>query len=227
MEIAATIIGIIAGLIVIIGGIYAFFKWLTGFRSSSSSKTIQKSHESDKEKELPIPMATQSTKRIQCTKETKLTESTPSHCYVQLADEQIDNLLEISKPRNEGYIGDYIDEQTGRDIAPYQEAINLFQEYGLMQYSGGKYAITNFGWKKVNELWELRILEALQLNVYLEDKIIADKVGLTDGQTESDELHRHLNSLENKDLVDIEKSRAGWSVRILHEGVTQRKHKIV
>lgn len=150
---------------------------------------------------------------------------TPSSDEPPLSDFQIDYLLEISKPRNEGSISAVIDDRTGRAIAPYQEALELFQERGLMRYSGGAYNLTSKGWKLVDQLWALKILEALDFKDFIKDTDLADVVGLTDGQTELDELRRHVDALERDNLVKVNRNMHGWSVRILEQGVTHRKHR--
>ncbi|NQT12915.1 MAG: winged helix-turn-helix domain-containing protein [Planctomycetes bacterium] len=144
---------------------------------------------------------------------------------VTLGDLQIDYLLEISKPRNEGSIYGGIDERTGRDVAPYQEAIELFQEYDLMRYSVSGYKLSPKGWKLADELWALKILDALDFNDFMDHKDLAEAVGLTDGQTELEELKRHVDALEKDGLVRVNRTMHHWTVRVLEEGVTQRKHR--
>jgi hypothetical protein len=142
-----------------------------------------------------------------------------------LTDEQVDYLLEISKPRNEGFIPSFIDEQTGREVAPYQEALQAFQGYGLMEYSKKGYRITCTGWRLVDQLWALRVLDSLDQDKSITDKDIALSVGLTDGQSELDEVHRHIGTLEKKCFVTVSRIREEWGIRILESGITERKHR--
>ena len=144
---------------------------------------------------------------------------------VTLGDLQIDYLLEISKPRNEGSVYGGIDERAGRDVAPYQDAIELFQQHDLMRYSGGGYKLTPKGWKLADQLWALKILDALDFNNFMDHKDLAEAVGLTDGQTELDELKRHVDALEKDGLAKVNRTMHDWTVRVLEEGVTQRRHR--
>ena len=109
--------------------------------------------------------------------------------------------MEISKPRNQGSIWGHIDEQTGRKIAPYQEALDVFQDLGLMKYSGGGYKMTPQGWRLVDQLWALAIADALEVDQYADDSAIAEKVGLTDGQAELEEAER----TDAPSLVELDK----------------------
>ncbi|MCX7424443.1 MAG: toll/interleukin-1 receptor domain-containing protein [Planctomycetia bacterium] len=162
----------------------------------------------DDVKSVPKPPGRQMTEPLQLT----------------LNDFQMDYLMQISKPRNEGAIYGDIHEQTGRDVAPYQEAIDLFQQYGLMRYSGGNYQLTSKGWRLADQLWALKILDTLDLNDHTGHKALTEAVGLTDGQTELDELKRHVDALENRGLVEVSRTMRGWEVRVLQAGVTERKH---
>lgn len=152
---------------------------------------------------------------------------TPSQRQFTLDDMQRGYLLEISKPRNEGSVYGGIDERTGRDVAPYQEAVELFQGYGLMQYSGGGYKLTSKGWKLADQLWALKVLDALDFNQFTDHKDLAEAVGLTDGQVEMDELKRHVDALEEHGWVKVNSNMRDWSVRIVEEGVAQRKHRTI
>ena len=153
------------------------------------------------------------------------TELAPTRHEVTLNDLQIDYLLEISKPRNEGSIYGDIDDQTGRDVAPYQEALELFQTYDLIRYNGGGYKFTPKGWDLADQLWALKILDTLDIRKFTDDKDLAEAVSLTDGQIEMDELKRHVDAAENNGWVKVESTMHDWSVRILEAGVTQRKHR--
>lgn len=137
-------------------------------------------------------------------------------------------LRTIARPRNEGAIhAESIDEATGRDAAQFQEAIELFQNLDLMVYSAGQYKLTSKGWKLADGLWQLEILKPLAVDALMADSELAEKVELTDGKIELDELRRHLSELEDKERVAIQKMRGGWHVRITHAGVTDRKHDTV
>lgn len=153
------------------------------------------------------------------------TESAPMRATVTLDEMQIDYLLEISKPRNEGSIYGGIDDRTGREVASYQAALDLYQTYDLMRYSGGSYKLTPKGWKLVDQLWSLKILDALDFRQFTEHEDLAKAVGLTDGQVEMDELRRHVKGMETNGWVKVNSSMHGWSVRIIEEGVTRRKHR--
>lgn len=88
-----------------------------------------------------------------------------------------DYLRTIARPRNEGAIhADLIDEATGRDAAPYQEVIELFQKLDLMKYSAGQYKLTPRGWKVADGLWQLEILKQLAVNSLMADSELAEKV---------------------------------------------------
>lgn len=153
------------------------------------------------------------------------TEAASLRHEVTMDDLQIDYLLEISKPRNDGSIYGGIDDHTGREVAPYQEALELFQTYDVMRYGGGGYNLTPKGWKLADQLWALKILDALDARNFVEQEDLAEAVGLTDGQIEMDELKRHVKSMETNGWVKVNSTIHGWSVRIVEEGVTQRKHR--
>ena len=145
---------------------------------------------------------------------------------ISLSDLQADYLLTLSKPRNNGSIPSaIIDAGTGREVAPYQEAIELFQEWNLMQYDGSSYKLTTKGWLLADQLWGLKILDVLEINKFIEDKTLAEAVGLTDGQTELEELRRLVTILKEQGLVSVTKTRGGWHIKILEKGVTYRKHR--
>jgi hypothetical protein len=115
--------------------------------------------------------------------------------------------------------------QTGREVAPYQEALELFQELGLMTNDGSSYKLTTKGWQLADQLWGLKILDALDVNKPIEARVVADVVGLTDGQTELDELRRLAAVLEEQGLVSVTRTSSGWYMEIREKGVTQRKHR--
>lgn len=144
-----------------------------------------------------------------------------------LTDIQVQYLMTISKPRNEGSIWGHIDTQTGREVAPYQEALELFQGLELMRYTGGGYKMTPKGWRLVDQLWALAIVDVLEVDKYANEVDVAGKVGLTDGQTELEELRRHIESLKEKGLVNSTRTSSGVSVALTQQGATYRKHRPV
>lgn len=149
----------------------------------------------------------------------------PMRREITLNDMQIDYLLEISKPRNNGSIYGGIDDHTGRDVAAYQEALELFQRNDVMRYGGGGYKLTPNGWKLADQLWAFTILDALDTRNFTEQEDLAKAVGLTDGQIEMDELKRHVKALEANGWVKVISTMHGWSACVVEEGVTQRKHR--
>ena len=144
---------------------------------------------------------------------------------VTLNDMQVEYLMTISKPRNEGVIYGGIDDRTGRDVAPYQEALELYQSLELMRYGSSGYQLTPKGWKLVDQLWTLAIADALQVDQYSDDSSIAEAVGLTDGQPELDELHRHVDAMKSNGLVNSRRTNSGVSASLTQKGATYRKHR--
>ncbi len=149
----------------------------------------------------------------------------PSRETASLTDMQVEYLMTISKPRNEGKIYGGIDEQTGRDVAQYQEALELYQQLDLMQYNGGNYKLTANGWRLVDQLWGLLIVDAIEVDKFQHESKIAEAVGLTDGQPELDELQRHIESLKQHGFVNATRTSGGISVSLTQKGATHRKHR--
>lgn len=144
---------------------------------------------------------------------------------VSLSDFACDYLMEFSRPRNEGQIYGGIDDWKGRAAAEYQAALEKLQSYGLVSYIGGAYKMTSNGWKLSDQLWQLKILDALPDTSSKKDGEIAELVVLTDGDAESNELRRHLTELENLGFISISKTRGPWHVRVSFEGITHRKQR--
>lgn len=142
-----------------------------------------------------------------------------------LTDMQVEYLMTIGRPRNEGMIYAGIDEQSGRDIAPYQEALELFQQLDLMQYNGSAYKLTPKGWRLADQLWGLAIIDVLEIKKYKHESEIAEAVKLTDGQAEHEELHRHIEALERLAFVVSTRTRSGVSTALTQKGATYRKHR--
>jgi hypothetical protein len=144
---------------------------------------------------------------------------------VSVSDSQVKYLLKISLPLNDGSIPAFIDERTGREVRRYQEALELFQELGLMTDDGTNYKLTTKGWRLTDQLWGLKILDALEINKHTEARVIAGAVGLTDAQTDLEELRRLAAVLEEQELVSTTRTSSGWYMEILEKGVTHRKHR--
>lgn len=143
----------------------------------------------------------------------------------KLTEMQIEYLKTMSKPRNEGHIAGWVEQQTGRENAPYREAIEVFRRWGLVDYSENGYLFTSRAWKLVDQLWALSIADVLEVDKAIDDSVIAEKVDLTDGQVELDELRRHLIEMESHGFVKVTKTRGSWVVVLTHAGVTYRKHR--
>lgn len=144
---------------------------------------------------------------------------------VSLTDFQCDYLMTMSRPRNEGFIYGGIDEEKGREAAPYQEAMERFQALTLVTYGSGGYRLTPAGWKLADQLWELKILDVLLDSKFKTHKEIAKEVELTDGEPELKEVQRHLDNLEGRGLVKATAMRGERSAMITQDGVTHRKHR--
>ena len=153
--------------------------------------------------------------------------SEPRSRTVTLNDMQLNYLKTISMPVNGGSIGGGIDDDTGREVAPYQEALDLYQSLELMRYGSGGYQLTAKGWKLADQLWTLAIADALQVDQYSDASSIAEEVGLTDGQRELDELHRHIDWMKNLGLVNSHRTSNGVSAALTQKGATYRKHRTV
>jgi len=157
--------------------------------------------------------------------DTKTADSTYRTATATLSDMQVEYLMTISKPRNDGMIYGGLDEHTGREVAPYQEALELFQQLDIMQYNGGGYKLTAKGWRLVDQLWGLAIADVLEVDNYQHDSKISEAVGLTDGQTELEELHRHIDALKQRGLVNSTRTSSGVSAELTQLGATHRKHR--
>ncbi|MBA3482756.1 MAG: toll/interleukin-1 receptor domain-containing protein [Pirellulales bacterium] len=142
-----------------------------------------------------------------------------------LTDLQCDYLMEISLPRNNGFIYGGLDDHTGRDVAPYQEAMEVYQALTLMRYGDGGYRLTPRGWSLADQLWHLRILDAFTDKRHLDEKELAQAAKLTDGETDAKELRRHLGEMEEKGLVKVTKTMHGWTIGITDAGRTHQKHR--
>jgi hypothetical protein len=142
-----------------------------------------------------------------------------------LTDFQCKYLMTVSRPRNEGFIYSGIDEHKGREVAEYQEALERFQDLTLMAYNGEGYRLTTNGWKLADQLWQLKILDALTYGEVDNDRLIIESVELTDGDAEKQELHRHLSEMERRRFVRITKSSGGWHIQLTEAGLTHRKHR--
>lgn len=144
---------------------------------------------------------------------------------VSLSDFQCEYIMTISRPRNEGFIYGGVDEHKGREVAAYQEALELFQAVDLMTYSSGGYRLTQKGWKLADQLWKLKIVDVLSDDALKKEDEIGKDVELTDGEAEAKELTRLLGELENDGLVVLSKTRGGSLARLSTEGLTFRKHR--
>jgi len=145
----------------------------------------------------------------------------------ELTDFQVEYLMTIGRPRNKGSIGGHIDDREGREAAQYQEALEEFQQLGIMRFDGRSYKLTGSGWKLADRLWALRILDALDPARFLDYEELGEAVELTDGETELAELKRHLEALEGTGLVKVARTMRGGSVKILGQGVTARNRREV
>lgn len=137
---------------------------------------------------------------------------------------QVEYLLEIGKPQNQGIVDDSIDKKTGRNAAKCREVIELFQGLDLMQYSGHSYSLTSKGWKILDQLWEREVLESLVNKKVVNLIDLSVYVGLSDGDLEKEELIRHIISLENKGWVEQQKAEDSIKISITEEGISQLKY---
>lgn len=144
-----------------------------------------------------------------------------------LNDFQVTYLLDTSRPRNEGLIFGSIDSETGRDVARYQEALKLFINHGLMEYRSGNYHLTQTGWVLADELWALKILDALDPQEFTKESVLAKTVGLTDGEQELQELKRHSKATAQKGWIIAEDGDSGWQARLSEEGLRQRERRTI
>jgi hypothetical protein len=64
-----------------------------------------------------------------------------------------------------------------------------------MDYSSGGYRLTPSGWSLADQLWKLKILDALEPDALKSDEELSNAVGLTDGPAELDELRRLLKRI--------------------------------
>lgn len=151
--------------------------------------------------------------------------ASPLQSQIILDDMQIQYLLEISKPLNDGSVHGGVDEIGGRETAPYREAIKLFAEHDLMEYGDGAYLLSAKGWKLADQLWALKILDALDIGEFVEDTDLAKAVGLTDSTLDAHELKRHVSALKDHGWIRMNSTMHGWCVQITEQGVTQRKHR--
>lgn len=150
-------------------------------------------------------------------------ESADTSITRSLSDLACDYLMEISLPRNDGQVIS-IDDWKGREAAQYQDALETFQNYGLMTYGDNVYRLTTNGWRLADQLWHLKTLDALT-DASQTDRQLAERVGLTDGDAETKELRRHLDEMESLGLITLSKTRGPWHVRISTSGETHRKHR--
>ena len=156
--------------------------------------------------------------------ETNSTER-PATRSESLSDFECEYLITMSRPRNEGFFYGGLDERKGREAARYQDAVHRFNNLGLVSYSNGGYRYTTQGWRLCDQLWELKILDALRFNSINDEDEIRTAVELTDGDSELEELRRLLDGMEERSLVRLSKTRGGYLVQITESGLTHRKHR--
>lgn len=138
---------------------------------------------------------------------------------------QRDYFLEISKPRNDGFIYNGVHNQTGRETAKHEEALIVFQQHELMINNGEGYKFTKKGWDYSDQLWWLKILDSLELNIYLDDQIIAKELGLTDGKVEMEKLEIFVQEMEERDWVEKVETLDDWSLLITQKGLKQKRRR--
>ncbi|WP_428305460.1 TIR domain-containing protein [Lacipirellula sp.] len=143
----------------------------------------------------------------------------------EISDPDCDYLREMSRPRNNGRIGGSIDDWEGREAAEAKATLSRLRDLNLVDYKGDFYELTNLGWLLADQLWHLKILDALPSSGSVKHDELKDTVELSDGVSEYEELERLLTLLETEGLVKISKTRGPWHVRITMEGLTQRKHR--
>ncbi len=139
-----------------------------------------------------------------------------------------DYLRDLSRPRNQsGVSASYIDGQTGREAARYQDAIRRFRHVNLLSYVDGDYRLTSRGWQLADALWELAILDALPGDrQFTNEKAVAEAVGLTDVE-EDQELHRLLHQMREKNLLAFKPTSHGKIISINPSGLTLRRHRTI
>jgi hypothetical protein len=123
--------------------------------------------------------------------------------------------LTLSRPRNQqGVAVDFLSSFPSRDSAKYPEMLDWFTARRLMRVDGSSYVMTTAGYRTADRMWRIIILKqlvAFQKSEYdyIETGVLAQAVGLTDGQTEAAELERLLKELEKDGHIEPVPSDGG------------------
>ena len=152
-------------------------------------------------------------------------ENTASKRTELLSDFECDYLMTMARPRNKGFFYSGISEDTGREAAKYQDAIEHFRSLGLVDYHNGGHRYTGNGWKLCDQLWALKILDSLDKDKLTALEDVAQAVEFTDGQAELDELERLLGVMEENGFVKSNNNMREKLVEITNSGLTHRRHR--
>lgn len=139
---------------------------------------------------------------------------------------QIDYLLEISKPRNDGKLNSEAIHGDGRSQARYWEALELFEQCDLMRRDGFIYSLTTKGWAAVDLIWEMKILNTLEQGRLFEVDAVIESVGLTDGEVERELFLRFLRELESNGFVNVRNTKPLFQIEITEDGLRQSRQAI-
>lgn len=126
----------------------------------------------------------------------------------ELSDAARCYLMSISRPRNQSGIPvTFFDNSGSREAAHYRELLGELLEKEMLTEGTSVFAMTRIGYEVSDRLWQLYILRALSdLQVgqydYIDAEVIAEQVVLTDGDSEEQELQRHLNGLTESGYVE-------------------------
>lgn len=136
-------------------------------------------------------------------------------------------LMEISRPRNDGMAYLAFLKRPGRDNAGFRETLEMFYQYQLMDFDGESYNLTTKGWNMADQLWCLRILDALEPEVFVKENVLADRVELTDGESELKELRRLVEILKENECVNVGQHEDQVVIIILEKGLAERESRSI
>ena len=132
-----------------------------------------------------------------------------------MTNEERRYLMVLSRPRNRHAIAlDFFDQFPKSETAKYPDMLEKYVDLNLMRIGTSGYLMTQRGFAITDRLWRVFILCSVESNQegqwdYVDTERITSAVVLTDGDDESNELERHLETLVEEILIEVVPSDGG------------------
>ena len=142
-------------------------------------------------------------------------------------------LMSLSRPRNsQGIPLSYFDRFPTRESEEYREKRDELLAEGMLRLGDKSYLVSGKGFQLADQLWQVHVLRAIKDSQqgefdYVETEKIAIAATLNDGNSESLELQRHLQSLVKDKLIEPVRSESQIAgARLTANGRTRLLHKV-